>query len=157
MSDNKNFRQKSNQVKKAFEESKAQIAAAATEGGKRKLKDLMIIVIVTVLLLGVYYYFVQMWEFQMIFGVYMAAWVISFMAYWMYNRGFSRKDVTPEMLPKEWSDERKQQFIDDGIRRMQKSRWLLYIIIPLCFVFMAEIIMTYIWPNIYQTISNIGA
>lgn len=52
-------------------------------------------------------------------------------AYLIYNRAFSRKNVTIDMLPREWTAEQKENYISDGKRRIEKSKWMLYIIIPL--------------------------
>ena len=54
-----------------------------------------------------------------------------FAAYLIYNRAFSRKNVTIDMLPREWTAEQKENYISDGKRRIEKSKWMLYIIIPL--------------------------
>ena len=34
------------------------------------------------------------------------------------------------MLPREWTAEQKESYVLDGKRRMEKSKWMLYIIIP---------------------------
>ena len=52
-------------------------------------------------------------------------------AYLIYNRAFSRKNITIDMLPREWTAEQKENYIYDGKKRMEKSKWMLYIIIPL--------------------------
>ena len=52
-------------------------------------------------------------------------------AYLIYNRAFSRKNVTVDMLPREWTAEQKENYLSDGKRRMEKSKWMLYIIIPI--------------------------
>lgn len=51
-------------------------------------------------------------------------------AYLIYNRAFSRKNITIDMLPREWTAEQKESYVLDGKRRMEKSKWMLYIIIP---------------------------
>ena len=56
------------------------------------------------------------------------------LAYFIYNRGMSRNNVTPEMLPQDWSAEKKCEFFADRDRRKKKSRWMLTVIIPLFFV-----------------------
>lgn len=154
MADKRNLKQRAKDAGEVWKEGKKSISAEMTPEVKKRLIDIGIILVVTVILLGVYYFYVQNWEFQIIFAVYMAVWVVFFIAYWMYNRGFSRRGVTPEMLPAEWSDAKKTQFIEDGNRRMKKSRWMLYIIIPLCFVFIVEMFITFVWPTIYGVIYN---
>ena len=64
--------------------------------------------------------------------------------YVIYNRGFSRKNVTIDMLPDEWPPEKKTEFIEDGERRLQKSKWVLLILLPLIGIFAYEIIDIYI-------------
>ena len=63
-----------------------------------------------------------------IFWVTLAVFLV---VYLIYNRAFSRKNITIDMLPREWSMEQKESYISDGKRRMEKSKWMLYIIIPL--------------------------
>lgn len=78
-----------------------------------------------------------------VYGVVLAA--VSF-SYVMYNRGFSRRRVTYEMLPSDWSDEKKREFIEDGKRRLEKSKWMLTLIIPLVAIYAYEVIDIYIVP-----------
>ena len=52
-------------------------------------------------------------------------------SYIVYNRAFSRKDLTPDMLPRDWSLEKREEYVADGKRRFEKSRWMLSVIIPL--------------------------
>ena len=65
--------------------------------------------------------------------------------YLIYNRAFINKDVTPDMLPSDWSDEKKQAFIDGNRRRAERSRWMLLLLIPFIFVFMAEAVYLFLW------------
>lgn len=51
-------------------------------------------------------------------------------AYVIYNRGFSRKNLTVDMLPRDWSAEQRSEYIEDGKIRLKKSRWMLSVIIP---------------------------
>ena len=65
------------------------------------------------------------------------------MAYIIYNHGFYRKNLTPEMLPDSMSDEEKQAFIDEGKARMDKSKWMITIIFPLVMTFIFDIIILF--------------
>ena len=49
----------------------------------------------------------------------------------IYNKGFSAKDVTPDMLPDTMSQDEKQAFIEDGKLRLRRSRWMLTLLIPI--------------------------
>ena len=68
--------------------------------------------------------------------------------YLIYNRGFSRKGVTPEMLPPEWSDEEKTEFIEDGERRLRKSRPLLIACFAFAFTFLVDVFELTVLPTI---------
>ena len=60
------------------------------------------------------------------------------LAYLIYNRFFYKKDLTPEQLPNTMTYEEKLAFIEDGVVRMQKSKWMLLIIFPLLFTFLLD-------------------
>lgn len=69
-------------------------------------------------------------------------------AYVAYNRAFSRKGITPDMLPDSWSQEQKQNYIDDGERRIKRSRWMLAVIIPFLVTFIADALYLFIWNGL---------
>lgn len=68
-------------------------------------------------------------------------------AYIAYNYAFTRKDVTTDMLPDDWSDEKKHEFIQKGKDRAQKSRWMIFVIFPLIVTFMADVLYLFIWEG----------
>ncbi len=53
------------------------------------------------------------------------------MVYIIYNRAFTRKNLTVDMLPYDWSKEQKEEYIESGKKRWEKSKWMLCVIIPL--------------------------
>ena len=65
--------------------------------------------------------------------------------YVFYNRGFTRNNVTVEMLPSAWSDEEKFAYINDARVRKDKSQWCLTIIFPLVFTFFMDIMYLFIY------------
>ncbi len=69
-------------------------------------------------------------------------------AYFVYNRGFTRKDVTEDMLPDTWSEEKKREFLEDSQKRYKKSKWMLTVIIPLMVPIMLDAIVLFTWPII---------
>ena len=88
--------------------------------------------------------------------VYYAYWIVFagfLIGYVAYNRAFTRKGITPEMLPDSWSDEQKQEYVDDGARRQEKSKWMLSVIIPLLVTIAADAIYLFTWPMI-QSLFN---
>ncbi len=104
------------------------------------------LVAVTVLVFGTYRFLVQQDYFRIVMIVYMIAATGFVLAYVIYNRGFSRKGVTKEMLPAEWSEEEKTAFIADGERRAKRSRWLLIPIFALLFTFGVDAIELFVLP-----------
>ena len=80
------------------------------------------------------------WGYMLIFGGFLVAYIA-------YNRAFTRKEMTLEMLPDDWSMEKKQEYLNDGRRRMEKSRWMLSVIIPFLVVFMAEALYLFVWTG----------
>ena len=76
--------------------------------------------------------------------VYMALLLGFVLAYLIYNRFLYRKGVTKEDLPLEWSEEEKDEFIADGERRLQKSKWMMLIIFPLIFTFLMDAVDLFI-------------
>ena len=87
------------------------------------------------------YYF-----FPAVMVVYMAALIALLTAYMIYNRGFSRKGITLDMLPAEWSEEKRRAFIESGEKRFERSKWILVFIIALLFTFLAESVTLFVIP-----------
>ena len=108
----------------------------------------------TVLLLAVWYGCMAVGEAthndDLFFGVmiaYFLVFAVTFIAYLAYNRGFVNKKVTIEMLPADWSEEKKQSFLAAEKARAQKSRWMLTVIIPFIVVFMCEALYLFVWDS----------
>lgn len=84
----------------------------------------------------------------------MVAYMVAFggmlAAYIIYNRAFSRKNITMDMLPDHWSADEKQSYIRDGEERMKKSQWMLMIIIPLLVTFAAEALYLFVWTGLIE-------
>ena len=94
------------------------------------------------------YYF-----FPAVMFIYMAALTILVFVYIIYNRGFSRKGITVDMLPLEWSEERKKEFVESGNLRLKRSKWLLVFIISFLFTFIVEAVMLFVLPLFKSFIS----
>lgn len=84
--------------------------------------------------------------------IYMVSFAGLLIGYLLYNRAFVNKDVTVDMLPDDWSDEKKQAFVEGNRRREEKSRWLLILLIPFVFVFMAEALYLFLWLDNLENI-----
>lgn len=86
--------------------------------------------------------------FPAVMFTYMGALTVLVLIYIIYNRGFSRKGVTAEMLPDEWSDEQKNEFIENGNFRLKRSKWLLVFIISFLVTFIAEAVALFLIPMV---------
>ncbi len=84
-------------------------------------------------------------------GLYMLGLAVFVVVYIVYNYAFTRKDVTEEMLPDDWDDEKKAAYIQKGKDRKQKSRWMIFIIFPLIVTFIVDILYLFVWEGwLYQ-------
>lgn len=85
-----------------------------------------------------------------------AYWVIFaafLVAYIVYNRAFTRKNITVDMLPDTMTYEEKEEYVADGKRRLEKSKWMLSVIIPLLVTIALDAIYLFTWP-IVQSLLN---
>ena len=113
-------------------------------------KEMLLIVALS--LLFVFFYFaaanipLPYLSFIVMVG-YMATLAVFIIVYIAYNYAFTRKDVTADMLPRDWSPEKKQEFIQKGKDRAARSRWMIFIIFPLAVTFMADVLYLFIWEG----------
>ena len=122
--------------------------AEKKEKRKKKIKTVITIAIVAIIVLVVYrlsmaldpliYSLLGLNIFPIVICVYMIALTLLVVVYIIYNRGFSRKGVTPEMLPSSWSIEKKEEFIESGERRLKESRWMLILIMAFLITFLVD-------------------
>jgi len=111
-------------------------------------KLLLIVVLNTIIIFGFYRLMLNFLYFELVMGAYLVLTAGFVFAYVIYNRGFTRRNVTREMMPEEWSEEQKVAYVMDGERRMQKSKWMLTIIFPLILTFMFDFIELY-WGDMF--------
>lgn len=98
------------------------------------------LVAVTAVVFLLYRFLINQYFFEITLTVYMIVAAAVILTYVIYNRGFSRKGLTPEMLPDTMTADEKQEFIADGERRLKKSRPLLIVIFAFAFTFIYDII-----------------
>ena len=108
----------------------------------------LIVVINTIIIFGFYRLMLNFYYFEIVMGVYLALTAIAVFSYVIYNRGFTRRNLTPDMLPEEWSEEQKLAYISDGERRLKKSKWMLTIIFPLVLTFLFDCIELF-WGDMF--------
>ena len=94
------------------------------------------------------YYF-----FPIVMFTYMVALTVLMFIYIIYNRGFSRKGITVEMLPEEWSEDKKLEFVENGKTRLRRSKWLLIFIISIFFTFIVDTFVMYAIPALQRLFS----
>ena len=115
---------------------------------KAALLWLLALVGATVVSLVIYRLLMTGPYFHIALMVYMALGAMTALGYVAYNRGFVRRGVTPDMLPDDWSDEKKNEYIEDGARRMKRSRWLLIVAFALFATLAFDIIELYALPMV---------
>lgn len=92
--------------------------------------------------------------YKILIGYYPQITMIAYMAiatvlifwYVIYNRGFSRKGITADMLPQSWDDDKKTEFLESAERRLKGSKPLLVAIIAFIFTFFMEIMELMVIP-----------
>ena len=118
----------------------------------RESAQLSVLLLVNSILFPVLYFTVANAGFDYILYVYTALAAILAFVFVIYNRGFSRKNVTPEMLPDTMSDEEKKEFIADGERRLSASRWMIAFLFPLVLTVALDIIILILLPMLGITL-----
>lgn len=103
-------------------------------------KLLLIVAVNTVIIFGFYRLMLNFYYFEYVMGTYMIVMAGFIFGYLIYNRGMTRRNITIDMLPDEWSEEQKNEYIEDGQRRLTKSKWMLTIIFPLILTFLFDCI-----------------
>ena len=123
------------------------------EGEKKQVSKgavarFLVLIVVCVLTVLIYRVLLETPAGFYVFVGYMAAATVLIFTYVIYNRGFSRRGLTEEMLPDTMSAEEKKEFIESGKRRMKRSSWMLIPIIALLLTFLLEILETTVLPTL---------
>ncbi len=105
---------------------------------KRTLILLASLILSCIVVYGLYRFLISTVNPVAVLISYMAVATVVIFWYVIYNRGFSRKGITPEMLPASWDEEKKTAFIEDGKIRLRKSKTLLILVIAFIFTFALE-------------------
>ena len=98
------------------------------------------LIVVTAAVFGFYRIMMNSPFFVIVMWLYLGLATVAIFTYVIYNRGFSRKGLTSDMLPYTMTDEEKKEFIEDGERRIKKSRPLLIVVFAFVFTFIWEAI-----------------
>ena len=120
----------------------------------KKLRTLLLLVLLTVVVYTVYRVLMNSPYFVIGLAVYMAITVVLIFGYLIYNRGMSRRGVTEDMLPTDWSEEEKQRFLADAQHRLERSRWVLVPMLAFLFTFAIDAIELFVIPFFAELISK---
>lgn len=128
---------------------------------KEKHVYLIVTLLNSVLFYGAYAVLMQYPFWKTVSVTYLIILAIVALAYVIYNRAFTRKGVTEEMLPLEWSDEKKREYVESAQTRLRKSKWCLTILIPLVFTFFMDIFVLFVYtpyfvPAIESIVESLG-
>ena len=116
----------------------------------RNLGRLMVTIAVTAVIFCLYRYLIDFYYFEIVLGIYMGVATVVIFTYVIYNRGFSRMGLTPEMLPDTMTDEQKAEFIENGKERLRRSRPLLILIFAFAFTFIFDILELFALPLVKE-------
>ena len=124
--------------------------------GTQKFRHFVLLVVNTVLFFTVYRVLISYGELTdktflafVSMVVYLTLLLGFTVAYLIYNRFFYRHGLTKEQLSPEWSDEEKEAFLADAALRIQKSKWMLTVIIPLLFTFLVDSFLLFIVEPVF--------
>lgn len=113
----------------------------------RAQRKLLLILLLNTILFATAYFTIARY-FPYIQVVYLGLAGAIALVYIIYNRGFSRRNVHPEQLPDTMTNEEKTAWIEDGERRLKRSRWVLTILLPLILTFLMDLIYLYLYPMV---------
>lgn len=110
-----------------------------------KSKQMMLVLLLNTAVFATVYFLLVGISFP-IHYIYLAVGAALLLFFVIYNRGFSAKGVTPDMLPDTMSMEEKLAFIEDGKQRLKRSRIILIFLLPIIFTFAFDLLYLYFWP-----------
>lgn len=106
---------------------------------------LLTLVINTAVIFAIYRIAIGFEWFPVVMWVYLIATAGLAIGYTVYNRGFSRRGITADMLPDAMSAEEKCEFVADGERRARRSKWMLTLLIPLILTFAYDLLELFVF------------
>ena len=141
----KHLKKKKNHQNNAVESELSLKRAKQKAAFRKNRRYILPLIINTVFFFGIYYYLVNETDYMMpTLWVYFTLTAGFCFAYVIYNRGFSRMNLTPDMLPASMSAEEKAAYIENGKERLEKSKWMLTVIFPLLMTFILDVFMIFI-------------
>ena len=115
-------------------------------------KHHVILIVNCVVFIGLYRLFMNAaFEFtvqKVVVLTYMIGASVLILAYVIYNRGFSGRGVTAEMLPDTMTEKEKDDYIADTAEREKKSKWMMTFIVPLLLALLIDLLDMYVLKNL---------
>ena len=119
---------------------------------KKQTKSLMLLLLLNCALFISVYFVLASLSFPVHY-VYIAAGVLLGFGFVIYNRGFSGKGVTPDMLPDTMTAQEKENFLQDSKQRLERSRWVLTILIPVILSLALDMMYLFLLPTVQGMLS----
>lgn len=79
---------------------------------------------------------------------YMVAAAVLILVYVIYNRGFSLRGVTADMLPDTMTEKEKDDCIADAAEREKRSKWMMTFIIPILLALLIDLLDMFVLHNL---------
>ena len=112
----------------------------------RGLLRLLGTLLLSLVLLGFYYFSMSFSFFPFVMFGYMIAEAVLVVMYVCYNRAFSWRGMSEDMLPEEWDAEKKSGFLAECKERQRRSQWMLVAIISFLVTFICEALLLFLLP-----------
>ena len=74
-----------------------------------------------------------------------------FIVFFFVNGGFSREPVSREILSDTWSEEKKDAFIEDDIKRKAIGRKIMIIMTPVLILVLVDMVILFLLPLLSQS------
>lgn len=79
---------------------------------------------------------------------YMISAAVLVLIYVIYNRGFTAKGITADMLPDTMTEKEKDDYIADAIERERRSKWMITFIVPILLALLIDLLDMFVLQNI---------
>ena len=112
----------------------------------KAVRRLILLVLVTLVVYLFYRVMMNFSYFKIVMITYGVLSVGVTAAYLIYNRGTTLRGIKREMLPDDWSEEKKTEFLEEGERRQKKSRWMIIPIFAFFFTAAWDAIELFVIP-----------
>ena len=98
----------------------------------------------TVLLMLIYFWVPMQFEFAYMPMIYLFIGAVLVLYYVIYNRGFTGKNITPEMLPDTMTQKEKEEYLADVADRERRSRPMLMVIFPVIITLLVDLFRLFV-------------